>query len=178
MAPFIATVGYTGYLPKAPGTFGTLVALPLIFLSSKTVFSIGIFTFVIGWVATYCMLRKQTISDKDPSYIVIDEFAAMALFFGCAGVCGGIDPLYWGQQSIMIFSAFALFRVFDILKPWPISAVDAYFKNKNNVGAAFGVMIDDILAVIFAFPFYYAFVAAMRVYVERAPRFQEILLTQ
>ena len=170
---FIATLGYVGYLPKAPGTWGTLVALPLVFFPSYIVFSVSVVSFFVGWWATYVLLSHQNNNDKDPSYIVIDEFAAMALFLSGAGVCGGVDPLYWGQQVLMIACAFAFFRFFDIIKPWPIGVIDAYFKNQSNVWAAFGVMIDDILAVIFALPLYYAFSFGIALYVAH---FKESLL--
>lgn len=171
IASFIATVGYVGFLPKAPGTWGTIAAIPLIFLPSEVVFIIGILAFFMGWVATYCVLKNQTIPDKDPSYIVMDEFAAMALFFGGAGVCDGIDPNYWWQHSLLIVSAFALFRFFDILKPWPISAIDKSFKNKNNFLAALGVMLDDLFAVIFALPLYYALSLGVVFYTEKTQPF-------
>ncbi len=135
---FIATVGYVGYLPRAPGTWGSLVALPLYFLLPQPLFLMSIpLLFVLGWVATYILLKYDG-SDRDPSYIVIDELYAMMAVFLVIPRRGGI--------VLSTFVGFVLFRFFDILKPWPISAVDRYFKQRGPLGASFGVMIDDFLA--------------------------------
>lgn len=182
IASFIATVGYVGYLPKAPGTWGTLVAVPLVLLPSKMIFIIGVVSFFVGWAATYCMLNAQKIPDKDPSYIVIDEFAAMAVFLSLPGLSvadwGDDMRQYWIQYVVLICVAFGIFRGFDILKPWPIISVDHYFKDKKNIWASFGVMIDDILAVIFALPFFYILVFGVGSYVDSVYHFKESLIPQ
>jgi phosphatidylglycerophosphatase A len=78
-------------------------------------------------------IHQKRNEDKDPSYIVIDELVGQLLVLS-------ITPLDW----IYFFTAFLLFRVFDIFKPWPISWADRKFRN------GFGIMFDDVLAAGYA----------------------------
>lgn len=140
----LATWLGSGYLPKAPGTWGTLAALPFALLIGyySGFFGLGLATlaaFVMGlWAAKGYMQRTQT---HDPGAVVIDEVAG--IWLTCL-------PLYWGQQlplnwgsMIWVAIAFGLFRIFDIFKPWPVSWAD-------NLPGALGVMLDDILAGLYA----------------------------
>ncbi len=123
-----------GYFPYAPGTFGSLAALPISwFLMSK----VGIFATasLIIILLLICIITANKLSDqnKDPSWIVMDEF------------CGQLLVLIFVEISIFYYIlSFILFRVFDILKPWPINLVDKRMKN------TFGIFLDDILAAIYA----------------------------
>lgn len=135
-AHFIA-FGFGSGLPcKAPGTWGTLAALPLfallqMFFSTNTIALLCIPMFVIGvWAAE---ITGRNLGVPDFGGIVIDEIVAMwlVLCVAPATMAGWI-------------AAFVLFRLFDILKPWPIRWLDQYVKG------GFGVMIDDILAAVFA----------------------------
>ncbi len=78
-------------------------------------------------------IHQKQIEDKDPSYIIIDEFVGQLLVLS-------ITPLDWGYFLI----AFLLFRIFDIYKPWPVSWADKTIRN------GFGIMLDDILAAGYA----------------------------
>ncbi|WP_297577374.1 phosphatidylglycerophosphatase A [uncultured Deefgea sp.] len=135
-AHFIA-LGFGSGLPKvAPGTWGTLAALPLFallqyFFTPLTIALLCIPAFIIGtWAAE---LTGRNLGVSDYGGIVIDEIVAMWLVLCIA------------PPTILAWVlAFVLFRVFDILKPWPIRWLDQYVKG------GFGVMIDDILAAIFA----------------------------
>ncbi len=133
----LATWFGLGLLNPAPGTWGTIGALPfgLIILSlgglKALIPAIIIITIIGYWSAAY--FEKQTDS-HDNKMIVIDEVAGMWIAL-CAMTT--IDPL---QTAL----AFVLFRLFDITKPWPISYLD------KKVGGALGVMADDILAGIVA----------------------------
>lgn len=148
IAHFIATVAYAGCLPKAPGTFGSLAAFPLYFLLPQHLFRISIpFLFVIGLAVTYILLVKDG-SDKDPSFIVIDELYAMMLVL--AILPSNTSNFSSGMSWFFMIVAFVLFRFFDILKPWPIGFIDHYFENKDTLGASFGVMIDDFIAALFS----------------------------
>lgn len=143
----VATVGYVGLIPVAPGTFGSLVALPLAWglhwlggfplvgLATVAVFALGL------W-ATAVVTRGA--ADPDLGEIVIDEVAGQmialwplsaGLWF--AGVAGHVFP--WPGWA----GAFLLFRLFDIWKPWPVSWAD-------GIKTPFGVMFDDVLAGIMA----------------------------
>jgi phosphatidylglycerophosphatase A len=123
-------------LPVSPGTWGSLAALPLAWavcgLFGKTGLSIAVaIVFFAGWWAATTVAKAS--ASKDPGYVVIDEVAAQCLVL--LAVPG--DPLSWGF-------AFLLFRIFDIWKPWPVRWAD------RRVSGGLGIMLDDILAAIYA----------------------------
>ena len=125
----------SGLAPKAPGTFGTIIGLPLFWLISSYGFSIKLTIiatlFVLG---IYCCDKTgKALGVADHGAIVWDEIVAMMLVLVFA-------PLTWLGWLV----AFCLFRLFDIWKPFPISYFDAKLKN------GFGVMFDDLLAAIYA----------------------------
>ena len=146
IARAIGTVCFVGYLRPAPGTWGSLVALPLAWALHMA----GSFPLLLlatcaaagaGVWATQAMTAGQ--SDHDPSEIVVDELvgqwiALLPLSF--AAFTRGIDILAMWPGWI---SAFVLFRLFDIWKPGPIGWAD----RRND---ALGVMLDDVIAGIFA----------------------------
>ena len=124
----IATMGGIGRLKPAPGTWGSMVVLPLASLGSVAALVLAQLVTLIGFFAVREVLRDAP--DQDPGWIVVDEAAGMLL--ALAGL--SVDASLWG-----VLIAFGLFRVFDILKPWPISWAD-------QQKGAFGVMLDDIVA--------------------------------
>ena len=125
----------SGLAPKAPGTFGTLVGLPLFWIISGYPFNtqIVIITalFIIGIYV--CDKTGKALGVADHGAIVWDEIVAMMLVLSFTA----LDAFAW-------FIAFLLFRLFDIWKPFPIRQFDATLKN------GFGVMFDDVLAAIYA----------------------------
>lgn len=132
----LATWFGSGYAPFAPGTFGSLFALPIgwAFANESGVIGLGIATIVVSligiWAANAYMAQA---GEHDPGPVVIDEVAGQWLtMLPMAAV------MTW--QGLLV--AFILFRVFDIWKPWPISWVD------KNIEGGLGVMVDDILAGI------------------------------
>ena len=134
-AHFIALGFGSGLAPFAPGTFGTLVAIPVaavlrIYASDVVFVACIVLLFALGVWA--CDVTSRDLGVADHGSIVIDEVVAflIVLYF-----VGG-DPL---RQAF----AFLLFRVFDIAKPPPIRQVDATLKN------GFGVMLDDVLAAAY-----------------------------
>ena len=126
-----------GLMPRAPGTWGTLVALPIFALvrlaggGSAAVIAVAALLFVVGVWASGVAGRALGVADHGG--IVIDEIAAflLVLAFTPASIA------WW-------VIAFLLFRVFDIVKPWPIRWADRAIKG------GFGVMFDDLLAAGFA----------------------------
>ena len=125
----------SGLAPKAPGTFGTLVGLPLFWLISNLPFytQLGI-TALLFLVGIYCCDKTgKALGVSDHGGIVWDEIVAIMLVLT-------FTPLQWQWWLI----AFLLFRLFDIWKPYPICYFDAKLKN------GFGVMFDDLLAAIYA----------------------------
>ena len=146
MMRLIATFFYVGYLRPAPGTWGSLAALPAAYalhLAGGFWLLAGMtaLVFVLGWIATRDVTRGA--DNHDPSEIVIDEVAGqwVALFpvsYGAAMMGVGIERLWPGWVA-----AFLLFRLFDIWKPWHVGRADAR-------GDALGVMLDDVIAGLFA----------------------------
>ncbi len=136
IAIWLATWGHVGDLPKAPGTFGSIAALPfasaLAWLGGSWLLLLAaILVFVLGlWAAERYMARMH---EHDPGAIVIDEVAGQWLTLLAA-------PLTPSAYLLGLL----LFRLFDILKPWPIGWLD------RHVAGAFGVMIDDVVAALYA----------------------------
>ncbi|MCA3382667.1 MAG: phosphatidylglycerophosphatase A [Roseomonas sp.] len=124
----VATLGGIGRLKPAPGTWGSLVVLPVALLGPLAALLLGLLVTLVGVYAVRAVLRETP--DQDPAWIVVDEAAGMLL--ALAGL--SVDASIWGMLI-----AFGLFRVFDILKPWPVSWAD-------QQKGAFGVMLDDIVA--------------------------------
>ncbi len=130
-AHFLAFGFGAGLMPKAPGTWGTLVALPIFALAQFggmiAVLAVATIFFVAGIWASGIAGRALGVADH--SGIVIDEIAAFLLVLA-----------YTPPTFAWWLTAFALFRAFDIFKPWPIRWAD------RNIKGGFGVMFDDLLA--------------------------------
>ena len=124
----VATLGGTGRLRPAPGTWGSLVVLPAALLGPVACLALAAAVTLAGWVAVRAVLAETT--DQDPGWIVVDEAAGMLLALAAL-------PAGWGWAGVA--AAFALFRAFDILKPWPVSWAD-------GLPGATGVMLDDVIA--------------------------------
>jgi phosphatidylglycerophosphatase A len=146
LAQIVSTVAGTGYLRPAPGTWGSLVALPMAWglhmIGGFPVLLIAsIAVFFVGWWATTVTTRGQ--ADHDPSEIVIDEVAGqwialLPVSYGASRMGVDITALWPGW-----IAAFVMFRLFDIIKPGPIGWAD----RRND---AVGVMLDDVIAGAFA----------------------------
>jgi len=125
----------SGASPWAPGTVGTLAAIPLYFLlASLPLWLYGLLVAVAFWVG--CWLCERTSEDlgvHDHSGIVWDEFVGYWLTMLALPVSLG-----WA------LAGFILFRFFDIIKPWPIRWAD------RRVDGGFGIMVDDVLAAVYA----------------------------
>ena len=132
---FLALGFGSGLSPKAPGTLGTLTALPLfalLLLTPELIHYIAItLLFLIGM--PLCTKTGTDLGVSDHGSIVWDEIVAMMLVLE-------FTPLAWTWW----LAAFALFRLFDIWKPFPIRQCDVQLKG------GFGVMFDDLLAAIYA----------------------------
>jgi phosphatidylglycerophosphatase A len=145
-AKITATVFYVGYMKPAPGTWGSLAALPLAWL----IYMIGgMWLFLLAIPAAYIKGHYATkimttgSDDHDPSEIVIDEvvgqwIALAPVIIGASHAGVPITALWPGW-----IAAFALFRLFDITKPGPVGWADS----KDN---ATGVMLDDVIAGLMA----------------------------
>ena len=137
---FIATLGAVGTLPFAPGTWGSLFACVLFIFLTHLVNHIEILIVVTIFFSIWiCKKASSELIEKDHKSIVIDELAGMWLALYPA-------IFYYTQDERVIFVilAFCFFRVFDILKPFPISYVDKYMKG------GLGIVLDDLIAGVFA----------------------------
>lgn len=134
-ARFIAFGFGAGLAPIAPGTFGTLVALPLAYalrqvMSDWTYVALLPVWFLLGVWA--CGRTGRELGEHDYSGMVWDEVVAFMLVLAFV-------PVTWGAQAI----AFVLFRFFDIVKPPPAGTVDKHWHG------GFGVMVDDVIAAFY-----------------------------
>lgn len=128
----IATVGHIGYLRRAPGTWGTLSALPLVLILNSQP---ELFAFATGLILLLGLWAAQVVSNDtknpDPQQVVIDEVCGMMISVLWI-------PITWQRLAL----GFVLFRLFDIVKPPPARALE-------RLHGGFGVMLDDVMAGIY-----------------------------
>jgi len=128
----IATVCGAGRLPFAPGTWGSLAALPLcILLSGNHIAYITAFAglFFLGVLVSGIVEKEEQIND--PGFIVIDEFACLFAAF-----------LFLPLTKPVLITGFILYRILDIVKPPPCRQLE-------KAGSGWGVMLDDLAAGIY-----------------------------
>jgi len=118
----IATLWFIGYLPVAPGTFGSLFAFALFVLLKPSLFAhlilLALFT-VVGVISSH--IAEILLHERDSGHIVIDE------------VCGYFVSVLFLPMSLgYAAAAFFLFRFFDILKPFPIRQIESAMTEKNG----------------------------------------------
>ena len=134
-AYFIAFGFGSGLMPVAPGTWGTVAAIPIYLLLAQTHWSVYLSVTLVSFILGVFICNKvsRDLGVPDYSGIVWDEIVGFLLTMF-------LVPFH----VIWIISGFLLFRLFDIWKPNPIRWLDHYVKG------GFGIMIDDVLAAIFA----------------------------
>jgi len=130
---YIATLGFIGYIPFAPGTFGSFFAF-VVYVLLKPSFLVHILILVvtipIGILSSHH--AERILNAKDSRHIVIDEF------------CGYFFSVLFIPFSLTYaLTAFFLFRVFDILKPFPIRKIETALHGGK------GIMADDLVAAIY-----------------------------
>jgi phosphatidylglycerophosphatase A len=132
---FLATGCFVGYIPFAPGTFGTGLGIPLSFFLSKIDLSFAIlFTVVLILFAVWITGQaEKIIEQKDPGAIVIDEIVGFV-----------ITLIGLPFNLLTVIAGFLVFRGLDIFKPYPIR----FFEKKLSGGT--GVVMDDVVAGIFS----------------------------
>lgn len=131
-AHFVALGFGAGLAPLAPGTAGTLVAIPLALLLRRYTNDVGFVAMIVALLvagASAAQVSGRNMTDADHGAIVIDEVVAFLIVL-----------FFVGDDWLRVAFAFLLFRFFDIVKPPPIRQLDASLKN------GFGVMLDDLLA--------------------------------
>ena len=145
----IATWFGSGLLPKAPGTWGSLAAIPFAYLFSiytcpyAQLFGITVLFFIGIWASDKI---EESAQIKDPGFIVVDEVVGqwMALL-PLPFLYTIIDTNSFYLYSVPIAVAgFLAFRLFDIWKPWPVNYAD------KNIPGGYGIMFDDVIAGMYA----------------------------
>jgi len=132
----VATWFGVGLMPKAPGTWGSLAAVPFAYglhhwLGAAGLAAAAVAVFLVGVWASEQFRRRS--GDEDPQTVVVDEVAGQWLALVPAG------------DDILLYAAgFFLFRLFDIWKPWPASWAD------RELGGGLGIMLDDAIAGLYA----------------------------
>jgi phosphatidylglycerophosphatase A len=124
----VATVGGVGYAPIAPGTVASAVTAIFLWLVPMSSAALGV-TLAGTWAAD---VAERAMARKDPGAIVIDEVAGMAL-----------SVLLLPMTAVAVGVAFLLFRIFDVVKPYPCNAL-------QRLPGGVGVMIDDVVAGLYA----------------------------
>lgn len=140
---FLALGFGSGLIKPAPGTWGTLAAIPIYLLLLK-VLSAGLIPYLTVLIVSFvvgiylCGKTARDVGVHDHGAIVWDEFVGFWITMT-------LIPFSW----LNLILGFLLFRMFDIVKPWPIKLLD------KHVHGGFGIMIDDVLAGIFAWAILY-----------------------
>lgn len=155
---FIATFFFVGKIKYCPGTFGSLAAFPIYLLVAFLfqenlpiifIFIAGLFFLGVIVSSLYIKMTKK----NDPKEVVIDEVVGQMLtllfcnpyILSLSSLSLDLGLTYFIEVvSVLCFLPFVLFRFFDVVKPWPISFVD------QKIHGGIGVMLDDVLASIFA----------------------------
>ena len=134
-AGFFAFGFGSGLAPWAPGTVGTLAAVPIALalkaLPPMAFWAVLVISFLAG--IRFCDVTARRLGRHDPGSIVWDEMVAYWLTVAFV-------PLHW----TWLLAAFLLFRLFDIVKPWPIKQVE------RRLGGGLGIMADDVIAAVYA----------------------------
>lgn len=138
IAYWIATWFKVGLWPKMPGTWGSLMSIPIgallyMLFGLNGLVAVTVVGLILGTIATYFVLYSTL--DPDPSFVVIDEVVGQWFVFWAVGN----DIRFW-------LMGFILFRLFDIIKPCPIKDVEIYFANGSQFYKAIGIMVDDLIA--------------------------------
>jgi phosphatidylglycerophosphatase A len=136
LAVLVASFGYVGFFPIAPGTAGSAAALALFaFLRwvNMPAFEIGMIVAVFGIGVWAAGQTEIALGRKDPGIVVIDEVAGMLITLALLPV--SIPGVILG---------FLLFRLFDVVKPWPAAQVE-------HLHGGLGIMLDDVFAGIYGY---------------------------
>lgn len=133
------TFFYIGCIKFAPGTFGTLIAIPLylIFLNDLPFITSFVVLIVFTIISSFIIsisYSKKVFDNIDHKSIIIDEILAFLFIL-----------LFFNSNIYQIILSFLVFRFFDIYKPYPINIIDKNIKN------GFGVMLDDLVAAFYCF---------------------------
>ena len=132
---FLASFAYLGFIPVAPGTFGTLGGVCVYYLLIRITDNLGYMVFLTVFLIFSIMISgyaEKVLGEDDPNKVVIDEVTGFL-------VTMTMIPF----TLINLLIGFLLFRFFDIVKPFPIRRIE-------KIGGGVGVVLDDVAAGIWA----------------------------
>ena len=136
----IGTLFGAGYLPKAPGTWASLITLPLIYLAFWLSPQFGLITLLIATILLSLWTSDVAVDKfgEDPAQFVMDEAAGQSLVFIAT-------PFYFsaGPDLLLLLTGFMLFRFFDIIKPLGINKL-------QDLHGKYGILADDLLAGLYS----------------------------
>ena len=143
---FLATLGPIGKKCPAPGTFGSFAGvLAVLLLSWSTqlpLLTIGLLFIPMILVGIpICTEAEKSIGRSDPGEVIWDEFASIPLVY--VGLPASISLVNPKEMLVWLVVGFIYFRIFDIIKPLGIKRI-------QHIGKGLGVMIDDVLAAVYA----------------------------
>ena len=132
-AKFLSTTAFTGLFPIAPGTVGSLITIVILWFlppfSPQILLTASVILFLVGiWSSG---VTERAIGKEDPGSVNIDEDLGMVISI----IMLPKTFLWWG-------AAFLIFRILDIIKPWPA-------KQSQDLGGGLGIMIDDVIVAIY-----------------------------
>ena len=126
----VSSVFYVGYIPFAPGTFGSLAGFSVVWFFESTSLSSLLLLSILGF--SVCKASEILYGKKDPQQFVLDE------------VCGMMLSLLWLPKQFWVYAlAFIIFRILDAFKPWPIKLL-------QNHPHPHSILWDDLAAGFFA----------------------------
>ncbi|MGM0547171.1 MAG: phosphatidylglycerophosphatase A family protein [Bacteroidota bacterium] len=141
LKPILGSCFYAGFLPNAPGTWGSFFALfPIYFVGMYSpwlgmLLLTVLFSFLTVWVSAAC----EEEWGGDPSPLVMDEFAGQAMTFVAISFTGTLE-----YDLLLLFVGFIFFRFFDIQKPLGVNSL-------QQLPGGWGILVDDLLAGFYAF---------------------------
>ena len=141
LKPILGSFFYAGFLPNAPGTWGSLFALvPIYFVGVYTPwFGMVLFTILCSFLTVWVSEECERVWGGDPSPLVMDEFAGQGMGFIAISFTGILK-----YDLMLLACGFIFFRFFDIQKPLGVDKL-------QNLPGGWGILVDDLLAGFYAF---------------------------
>ncbi|NGP89955.1 phosphatidylglycerophosphatase A family protein [Fodinibius halophilus] len=141
LKPILGSFFYAGFLPNAPGTWGSLFALfPIYFIGVYTPwYGIVLFTIFCSYLTVWVSEECERVWGGDPSPLVMDELAGQGMGFIAISFTGIIN-----YDLLLLFLGFIFFRFFDIQKPLGVDKL-------QKLPGGWGILVDDLLAGFYAF---------------------------
>lgn len=141
LKPILGSFFYAGFLPNAPGTWGSFFALfPIYFIGIYTPwYGIVLFTILCSLITIWVSEECERVWGGDPSPLVMDEFAGQGMTFIAISFSASLS-----YNILLLVAGFVFFRFFDIKKPLGVNEL-------QRLPGGFGILVDDLLAGFYAF---------------------------